>query len=223
MNNKFYVTTAIPYVNSKPHVGFALELIQSDVVARYNRIIGKETYFLTGSDENSLKNVQAAEKEGISTQELCDKYSKNFMDLKDVLNISNDDFIRTTDKKHFKGAQKLWKACRPDDIYQKKYKGFYCVGCECFYPEKDLVDGKCPEHNTKPDVIEEENYFFKLSAYQQKLENLIVLSFHWLPLKFQVRLDSNPVELQAPPLVPLLAEKSVSKLGMEGRMDSRSK
>ncbi|MBU0731472.1 methionine--tRNA ligase [Patescibacteria group bacterium] len=173
MNNKFYVTTAIPYVNSKPHIGFALELIQSDVIARYHRIIGKDTYFLTGSDENSLKNVQAAEKEGISTQELCDKHSQSFMELKDVLDISNDDFIRTTDKKHFKGAQKLWLACRPDDIYKKKYKGFYCVGCECFYPEKDLVDGMCPEHKTKPDVIEEENYFFKLSEYQQKLKTLI--------------------------------------------------
>lgn len=173
MNDKFYVTTAIPYVNSKPHIGFALELIQSDVIARYMRIIGKDTYFLTGSDENSLKNVQAAEKEGISTQELCDKYSRNFMDLKQVLNVSNDDFIRTSSKTHFKGAQKLWKACRPDDIYKKKYKGHYCVGCESFYPEKDLEGGKCPEHKTRPELVEEENYFFKLSKYQQKLKILI--------------------------------------------------
>ena len=173
MKNKFYITTAIPYVNSKPHIGFALELIQTDVIARYHRIIGEDTFFLTGSDENSLKNVQAAEKEGISTQELCDKYSKNFQDLDKVLDISFDDFVRTSGKEHFKGAQKLWKACRKDDIYKKKYKGFYCVGCESFYTEKDLVDGKCPEHQTKPDIIEEENYFFKLSAYQKKLENLI--------------------------------------------------
>ncbi|MFH1536776.1 MAG: methionine--tRNA ligase [Patescibacteria group bacterium] len=170
---KFYITTAIPYVNAKPHIGFALELIQTDVIARYHIIIGDDTYFLTGSDENSLKNVEAAEKEKITTKELCDRNAKNYLDLKEILNLSFNDFIRTTDKKHFKGAEKLWKACRPDDIYKKKYKGHYCVGCETFYMAKELEDGKCPEHKTKPDIIEEENYFFKLSAYQQKLENLI--------------------------------------------------
>ncbi|MBU0671077.1 MAG: methionine--tRNA ligase [Patescibacteria group bacterium] len=173
MNNKFYVTTAIPYVNSSPHIGFALELVQTDVIARFQRIIGKDTYFLTGSDENSLKNVQAAEAEGISTQELCDKNAQKFIELKEILNLSNDAFIRTTEKRHFKGAQKLWKACKKEDIYKKKYKGFYCVGCESFYTEKDLIDGKCPEHKTKPDVIEEENYFFRLSDYQNRLEKLI--------------------------------------------------
>ena len=164
---KFYITTAIPYVNAKPHIGFALELIQTDVIARYHKIIGDDTYFLTGSDENSLKNVEAAEKEKITTKELCDRNAKNYLDLKETLNLSFNDFIRTTDKKHFKGAEKLWKSCRPDDIYKKKYKGYYCVGCESFYLKKDLLDGKCPEHKTKPDVIEEENYFFKLSAYQK--------------------------------------------------------
>jgi len=173
MSKKFYITTAIPYVNANPHIGMALEYVQTDVVARYHRQRGDEVFFLTGADENSLKNVQAAEKEGISTKALVDKNTKKFIEVAKALNISNDDFIRTTSKKHFTGAQKLWSACKKEDIYKKKYKGLYCVGCEQFYTEKELVDDKCPEHKTKPDVVEEENYFFKLSNYQKKLEKLI--------------------------------------------------
>ncbi|OGY47142.1 MAG: methionine--tRNA ligase [Candidatus Buchananbacteria bacterium RIFCSPHIGHO2_02_FULL_38_8] len=170
---KFYITTAIPYVNASPHIGFALELVQTDVVARYRRQAGDDVFFLTGADENSLKNVQAAEKEGIPTRKLVDRNTKKFIELGKVLNISNDDFIRTVEEKHFKGAQKLWSACKPKDIYKKKYKGLYCVGCEQFYTEKELVDGKCPEHQTAPEVVEEENYFFKLSNYQKQLEKII--------------------------------------------------
>ncbi|MFA6027764.1 MAG: methionine--tRNA ligase [Patescibacteria group bacterium] len=173
MKKKYFITTAIPYVNARPHIGFALEIIQADVLARYHRIIGDDVRFLTGTDENSLKNVQAAEKEGISPQELCDKNAENFKYLKEVLNLSFDDFIRTTDKKHIAGAQKLWQACKKEDIYKKKYSGYYCVGCESFYMKKDLVDGLCPEHKTKPEVVKEENYFFKLSLYQNKLKRLI--------------------------------------------------
>ena len=173
MPKKFYITTAIPYVNASPHIGFALELVQTDAVARFHRQKGDDTYFLTGTDENSLKNVQAAEKEGISTKELVDKTTKKYIDLTKVLNISNDDFIRTTEKKHFEGCQKLWLSCKKEDIYKKKYKGLYCVGCEVFYLEKDLIDGKCPEHQKAPEVVEEENYFFKLSNYQKLLERLI--------------------------------------------------
>ncbi len=173
MSKKFYITTAIPYVNASPHIGFALELVQADAVARYHRLIGDDVYFLNGADENSLKNVQAAEKEGISTKDLVNRNTKKFIELGKVLNISNDDFIRTTEKKHFKGAQKLWLACRKQDIYKKKYRGLYCVGCEQFYLEKELVDGKCPEHQIKPEIVEEENYFFKLSNYQKQLEKII--------------------------------------------------
>ena len=173
MSKKFYITTAIPYVNASPHIGMALEYVQTDVVARYHRQIGDEVFFLTGADENSLKNVQAAEKEGISTKELVDKNTKRFIEATKALNVSNDDFIRTTSKNHFAGAQKLWSACKKEDIYKKKYKGLYCVGCEQFYTEKELVDGKCPEHQKEPEVVEEENYFFKLSNYQKKLEKLI--------------------------------------------------
>ncbi|MBU4332002.1 methionine--tRNA ligase [Patescibacteria group bacterium] len=169
---KKYITTAIPYVNAAPHIGFALELIQADVVARYSREKKEDTFFLTGVDENSLKNVQAAEKEGISTQELVDRNTQKFIDLTRTLNISNDEFIRTTSEKHKLGTQKFWQACK-NDIYKKKYKGLYCVGCESFYLKKDLTNGKCPEHKTKPETVEEENYFFKLSKYQKKLEKLI--------------------------------------------------
>lgn len=170
---KFYITTAIPYVNAEPHVGFALELVQADVIARYQRKQGADVFFLTGADENSLKNVQGAEKAGVSTPVFVEKNTARFVDLTKALSISNDDFIRTTSEKHFLGAQKLWQACRKEDIYKKSYRGLYCVGCEQFYTEKELVDGKCPEHKTTPDVVEEENYFFKLSNYQKKLEGLV--------------------------------------------------
>lgn len=173
MSKKFYVTTAIPYVNAEPHIGFALEIVQADTIARYHRLLGDDTYFLTGTDENALKNVQAAEEEGIPVKKLVDQNSDKFYQLKDALSLSFDDFIRTTEKRHIEGAQTLWKACKKEDIYKKKYKGLYCVGCEVFLTEKDLTDGKCPEHKTKPEVVEEENYFFKLSAYQDWLEDLI--------------------------------------------------
>jgi len=170
---KFYITTAIDYVNAQPHIGHALEKIQADVIARFQRLEEKDVFFLTGTDENSLKNVIAAEEEGLSPQELVDRNSKKFLELVEALNISNDSFIRTTEKRHFQGAQKLWLACQKEDIYKKKYKGLYCVGCESFYTEKDLKEGKCPEHNTVPEVVEEENYFFRLSKYQKKLEEII--------------------------------------------------
>jgi len=173
MANKFYLTTAIPYVNAGPHVGYALEIVQADVIARFQRLLNKDVFFLTGSDENSLKNVQTAEEQNISTKELVDKNAKKFEDLKETLNLTFDDFIKTTEKRHIDGTQKLWLSCKKEDIYKKKYKGLYCVGCESFYTKKDLVDGKCPEHNTKPEIVEEENYFFKLSKYQDFLKNLI--------------------------------------------------
>lgn len=171
--SKFYITTAIPYVNAKPHVGHALELLQADVLARWHRLLGEQTYFLTGTDENALKNVQAAEAAGQPTAEFVASMSEKFRQLTSQLAITNDNFIRTTEQRHFKGAQKLWQACKPDDIYRRSYQGLYCVGCEQFYTESELVDGNCPEHKTKPELIEEENYFFKLSAYQSDLEKII--------------------------------------------------
>jgi len=173
MSKKFYLTTAIPYVNAAPHIGFALELVQTDALARFARQQGKEVFFLTGADENSLKNVQAAEKEGLPVKDLVDRNTQKFIDLTKTLNISNDDFIRTVSAKHFAGAQKLWSACKKEDIYKKQYQGLYCVGCEQFYTEKELINGVCPEHKTPCEKIEEENYFFKLSNYQDKLEKLV--------------------------------------------------
>ena len=169
----FYLTTAIPYVNARPHIGHALEFIQTDVVARWQRQQGKDVFFLSGADENSLKNVRAAETEGIPTIELVDRNTKMFTDLLEVLEISNDDFLRTVTERHHRGVQKLWSACRPEDIYKKSYKGLYCVGCEAFYNPAELIEGKCPEHLVAPEEIEEENYFFKLSNYEKQLEELI--------------------------------------------------
>lgn len=169
----FYITTAIPYVNARPHIGFALELIQADVLARFHRQLGESVFFLTGADENSLKNVQAAEKMNLPVREFVDLHTQQFVDLAHALHVSNDRFVRTVDPQHHAGAQKLWLACKQEDIYKKTYKGLYCVGCEQFYTPEELTDGKCPEHLTAPDEIEEENYFFRLTNYQKKLEELI--------------------------------------------------
>jgi len=170
--NKFFVSTAIDYVNAQPHIGHALEKVEADVLARYHRTLGDEVYFLSGTDENSLKNVRAAEEENMNTKELVDKNSEKFYDLKEALSLSFDDFIRTTEERHVQGAKKLWRACEKD-IYKKKYKGLYCVGCEEFYKESELEDGLCPEHKVKPELVEEENYFFKLSKYEDKLKQVI--------------------------------------------------
>jgi methionyl-tRNA synthetase len=172
-SDRFYTTTSIPYVNGTPHIGHALEFVQADVIARYARQRGLDTFFLTGTDDNSLKNVRAAEKEGIPTGDLVARNSRRFVDLARTLEITNDDFIRTHSEKHFTGVQKLWSACRPEDIYKKTYRGMYCVGCEVFYGESELQDGKCPTHGTPPEPVEEENYFFRLSNYQQALERIV--------------------------------------------------
>jgi methionyl-tRNA synthetase len=173
MSETAFVSTAIPYVNAKPHIGFALELIQTDAHARYMRLTGKETFFLTGTDENSLKNVRAAQEQGITTQELCERNSGAYRELLSVLNVSADYFIRTSvDPLHVRGAQALWSRCKPEDIYKRHYSGLYCVGCEDFYMEKDVPDGICPDHLTPLERVEEENYFFRLSAYQDKLLEL---------------------------------------------------
>jgi methionyl-tRNA synthetase len=174
---KIFISTSIPYVNAKPHIGHAFEFVQTDVLARYLRMAGHDVFFLTGSDENSLKNVISAKKEGISVSELVARNAKAFSDLSPALNISNDDFIRTSvDERHTKGAQKLWVACdKNGDIYQKEYEGLYCVDCEDFYKEKDLTpEGLCPDHLKKPTVVKEKNYFFKLSRYAVRLSAMIL-------------------------------------------------
>lgn len=171
MPKNYFITTSIPYVNGEPHIGFAMEGIEGDTIARYFRMQGNETFFLTGTDENGVKIYKTAHNQGVETQELCDKYSQKFQDLKPVLNFSNDDFIRTTDRvRHWPAAQEMWKRIKANgDIYIKNYEGLYCEGCEAFLTEKELIDGHCPNHKKPPVTIAEENYFFKLSAYTEKL------------------------------------------------------
>lgn len=174
MNKPFYITTAIDYVNARPHVGHATEKILTDVVARYHRLSNPDTFFLTGSDENGLKNVQAAEKAGQPALAFVAENAETFKALKQQLNLSFDVFIRTTEQRHFDGAQKLWSLFKREDVEEKEYRGLYCVGCEEFKMEKDLVDGKCPEHLKEPEVVEEKNWFFKLSNYKEELSRRIL-------------------------------------------------
>src|SRR3989344_3954258 len=173
MKKSFYITTTIPYVNADPHIGFALELVQSDAIARYKRLVLGENnvFFNTGTDEHGQKIWEASEKEGKDIQEYVDQYSQKYSELKNLLNLSNNNFIRTTNPKHIEAACEFWRLCdTKGDIYKKKYKGMYCVGCEKFITEKDLVDGKCSIHShLTPEIVEEENYFFKLSNYKQQL------------------------------------------------------
>lgn len=168
MIKRFLITTAIDYVNGEPHLGHALEKLEADALSRFLRLEGYEVRFLSGTDENSLKNVRAAEKAGVSVKEWVDKYYQSFFELKKLLNLSYDDFIRTTEERHKKGVTEIWKNCEKD-IYRKKYQGFYCVECEAFYNENDLVDGLCPEHKKPLELLEEENYFFRLSRYTTPL------------------------------------------------------
>ncbi len=171
---KFYVTTAIPYVNAPPHIGFAMEALQADILARYHRGRGDETFYLTGTDEHGTKLFNIAKKEDIAPIELANKHAGKYKALTGALNISNDDFIRTTEDRHKSSAQKLWKKLKAKgDIYKAKYAGLYCSGCEAYVLEKDLVEGKCSNHKVAPEHLEEENYFFRLSEYSDKIRDLI--------------------------------------------------
>ena len=166
-----YITTTIPYVNADPHIGFALEIVQADVLARSWRKSGDEVFFSTGTDEHGQKIFDAAKKTGQDTQEYVDHYAAEVMKLKDALNLSNDAFIRTTDPSHIRAAQEMWRRCDANsDIYKKTYSGLYCVGCESFKTEKELTDDKCQIHpNLALENVSEENYFFRFSKYQNKL------------------------------------------------------
>jgi|TARA_Y100000310_G_scaffold75749_1_gene72121 methionyl-tRNA synthetase len=173
---KYYLTTAIAYPNSSPHLGHSLEIVQADVFARFNRLLGKDVFFQTGTDEHGNKNWQTAQKEGKDILEFLDKNVRIFKDLFKKLNISYDYFIRTSDKKiHYPGSIKLWKQLvKAGDIYKKKYKGLYCTGCESFKTERELENGRCPNHPTREiEAVEEENYFFKLSKYKEEVAKKI--------------------------------------------------
>ena len=172
---RWTITTSIPYVNAEPHIGHALEMVQADAIARYHRLRGNEVRLQSGADENALKNVQAAERAGLSTATLVAQNAERFQALQQTLTLALDDFIRTsTEARHWQGVEKLWRACAANgDIYQQPYEGLYCVGCELFYSAEELRDGRCPIHETVPEVVVEENYFFRLSRYGSALEALI--------------------------------------------------
>jgi len=168
-----YITTTIPYVNARPHIGHALELVQADVLARYRRGCGEPVRFQSGTDDNSLKNVLAAQAAGVGVREFVDRNAEAFLALGDTLSLSVDDFIRTSrDPRHRPGVERFWRACA-DDLYRQRYEGLYCTGCEQFYTRAELRDGRCPEHETEPQQVSEENWFFRLSRYAGPLREAI--------------------------------------------------
>ncbi len=173
--NKFYITTSIPYLNANPHIGFALELIQADAIARHHAQKGDDVYFLTGTDEHGIKIAKAASDAGISPDEFTNTLAKKFKDLAKVLNISNNDFIRTTDQeKHWPSVKEAWLKLKENgDIYEKQYEGLYCVGCEAFKTKKELIDGLCPIHKKKPEEVKEKNWFFRLSKYGTQIQEAL--------------------------------------------------
>lgn len=170
MPDRFYVTTPIYYVNAEPHIGHAYTTIVADVMNRFHRLLGYRTFFLTGTDEHGDKIAQAAEAAGLAPKNYADRISQLFRDLWPKLNISNDHFIRTTDSQHVRVVQHILRQVHDaGDIYFSTYKGLYCVGCERFYTERELFDGKCPDHDKEPIEREEANYFFRMSKYQDWL------------------------------------------------------
>lgn len=170
MGDKFYITTPIYYTNAKPHIGHAYTTIACDVLARWNRLQGKKVFFLTGTDEHGAKIQKKAQEEGKDPQEFVDGFAEIFQGLWKQLNISNDGFIRTTSENHKAAVQKVLQALFDNgSIYKGSYRGLYCVGCEQFKSENELVDGKCPDHNTVPEEMEEECYLMKMSKWQDTL------------------------------------------------------
>ena len=170
-----YITNAIPYVNGDPHLGFALECVQADVLARHRRLRGEEVRFLSGTDDHALKNVEAADAAGVPVAQFVDAKAERFAALREPLELSNDDFIRTSrDRRHRPGIERLWRACAErNDLYERYYEGLYCAGCEAFLSPSELVDGLCPEHRRPPEQVAERNWFFRLSRYRDQLLELI--------------------------------------------------
>lgn len=171
---QFYLTTTLPYINSAPHLGFALEIVRADALARAHRLAGDHVFFNTGVDEHGLKIWRKAQGLGMETQAYCDRLAASFDDLKDLLNLSYDNFIRTTDQHHQAAAQEFWRRCLASgDIYKQRYSVKYCVGCEMEKTDSELENGRCPLHpDQELELIDEENYFFRLSKYQDQLLKL---------------------------------------------------
>lgn len=174
MKDTFYITTTLPYVNAEPHIGFASEIVIADARARFEKLLGKEVVFNTGTDEHGAKILEKAVEAGKDPQDYIDEYAAKFDDLKKMLNLSYTNFIRTTDDYHMEAAQEIWKRADANGyIYKKHYQIKYCVGCELEKTDSELENGRCPLHpNAKLELIDEENYFFKFSAFQDKLLEL---------------------------------------------------
>jgi methionyl-tRNA synthetase len=175
---KFYITTAIDYVNAAPHIGHLYEKVCADVIARFHRLSGEDVFFLTGTDENAQKNEKAAKEAGIAVKDFVFKNAQKFREMDETFNVSFDDFIKTTEKRHVSVVQTIFKKLSENgDIYKGHYEGLYCYGCEEFKTEKDLLDEKCPEHGKKCEMIKEESYFFRLSKYQNKVLKILEKDF----------------------------------------------
>ncbi|WP_236870868.1 methionine--tRNA ligase [Candidatus Chazhemtobacterium aquaticus] len=174
MKRGYYISTTLPYVNAEPHIGFALEIVRADVLARYHRLLGERVFFNTGTDEHGQKIFQMALARKMDPQKYVDEYAGKFELLRSALNLSYDKFIRTTDQHHRMAAQEFWRRVEENGyIYKKNYRVKYCVGCELEKQDSELENGRCPIHpNKELEVIEEENYFFKFSAFQERLLSL---------------------------------------------------
>src|SRR3989339_1825365 len=188
MTKKFYITTTAPYVNADPHIGFALEIIQADVIARFKRLQEYDVAFGFGTDEHGLKIYQKALEQKKDPLKYCDEYAKKFDDLKKMLNLSVTHFIRTTDPAHIQAAKEFWIRCfKNGDIYKKNYRTKYCVGCELEKTDSELENGFCPLHpNQKIEVYDEENYFFRFSKYEKKLLDLYEKNQNFVVPKYRL-------------------------------------
>jgi len=170
----FYITTPIYYVNDVPHIGHLYTTFAGDILKKYHELTGKKVFYLTGTDEHGIKICQAAKAKDIDVRSFCDMISESFKTSWEKLDIDFDDFIRTTSDRHKEGVTKVLNKLNEKGLfYKKKYEGLYCSGCEKFLAEDELVNGECPDHKKKPELYSEENYFFKLSEFQNQLIKLI--------------------------------------------------
>ena len=220
MNSKFYVTTPIYYVNDKPHIGHAYTTILADVLASFHRSMGDDTYFLTGTDEHGQKVENAAAKNGISPLQHADETVVRFQELWKKLGITNDDFIRTTEERHTSVVKEILQDLYDrGEIYKAEYTGWYCVGDERYFTEKDLVDGKCPECGREVTALKESNYFFKMSKYQDWLIDYIKTHPEFIQPSFRA---NETLGFLKQPLADLCISRPKSRLswGIELPFDS---
>ena len=210
MGDIFYITTPIYYVNSNPHIGHAYTTIAADVLRRYRRLFGQDTYFLTGTDEHGQKIVESAAKSGIEPQEFANRISKKFLEMWPHLHIEHDKFIRTTDFEHKSCVQKiLQKIFDQGEIFLKEYEGLYCVGCERFMDESELENGNCPDHQNPPEFYKEKNYFFRMSIYQEWLLRELEENKEWI---YPERYRNELIQFLQSPLQDLCISRPKSRL-----------